>query len=273
MLKCLVVIGAFILFIVNAEPSFSVPSPSYFAEWDAKSIFGMAEGAIGNHIDDHTLTDQDGRQFRIKELLDKPLIISFVYTTCHLACPMITTHLRDVVNTAGEDFGKRFRIITISFDPDDTPEMMKGFGANFTDNFENWKFAAGDKETISMLAKDVGVSYTKSGKDFQHLNVSTIVDTKGKVYKQIYGIDFKPETVLKFIDMAVEQKKLWVRFANITDTIKAFCYTYDARTGMYVPNSAMLLPVILGALVQVSIVVLLIYLFRRGSKKDTHKSV
>jgi len=95
----------------------------------------------------------------------------------------------------------------------------------------------------------------------------TVVDTEGKVYKQIYGIDFKPKTVLESIDMAIEQKKLWVRFINIMDAIKAFCYTYDAKTGRYAPNFAILMPVILGGLAQIFIIALLIYIFRRAVPK------
>ena len=263
----LAIVASFILCIADAGISFSVPSPSYFAEWDVKDTFGRAEGAIGNRIGDYTLTDQDGNGFQLKGLLDKPLVISFIYATCDYACPLITTHLRDAVREAGGDFGEKFRIITISFAPDDTPDRMRSFGSNFIDGFENWKFATGDEETISMLARDVGLSYTKADKGFQHLNFFTVVDTEGKVYKQIYGIDFKPKTVLESIDMAIEQKKLWVRFINIMDAIKAFCYTYDAKTGRYAPNSAMLMPMILGGLAQIFIIALLIYIFRRAVPK------
>jgi len=266
----LAIIGSFILCIADAGISFSVPSPSYFAEWDVKDTFGRAEGAIGNRIGDYTLTDQDGKGFQLKGLLDKPLVISFIYATCDYACPLITAHLRDAVREAGGDFGKKFRIITISFAPDDTPDRMRSFGSNFIDGFENWKFATGDEETISMLARDVGLSYMKADKGFQHLNFFTVVDTEGKVYKQIYGIDFKPKAVLESIDMAIEQKKLWVRFINIMDAIKAFCYTYDAKTGRYVPNLAMLLPVILGAIAQLFIVALLVYIFRRPNQKNSN---
>lgn len=251
-----------IFILLWAGTSFSVPSPSYFAEWDVQGQFKKAEEAVGNRIGDYTLTDQDGKRFQIKGLLDKPVIISLIYTACDYACPMITKHLSDVVKEAGIDLGKRFRILTISFDPEDTPERMRGFGGNFTKDFEGWKFATADRETISGLARDVGLSYTKGDKGFQHLNFFTIVDREGKVYKQVYGIDFKPKSVLKSIDMAIEQKRLWVSLVDILDTIKAFCYTYDAKTGRYMPNLTILVPVMMGAIVQIAIVLLLVYIFR-----------
>src|SRR3989337_3047556 len=266
----LAIIGSFILCIIDAGISFSVPSPSYFAEWDVKDTFGRTEEAIGNRMGYYPLMGRGGRGVQQRGLLNKPLVISFIYATCDYACPLITTHLRDAVKEAGYDFGKKFRIITISFAPDDTSDRMRSFGSNFIDSFENWKFATGDEETISMLARDVGLSYTKVDKVFQHLNFFTVVDTEGKVYKQIYGIDFKPKTVLESIDMAIEQKKLWVRFINIMDAIKAFCYTYDAKTGRNAPHFSLLMPVILGALAQIFIIALLVYIFRRANQKNSN---
>lgn len=255
-----------VLFVfVDVWPSFSVPRPSYFSDWDAKDTFSMAEDAIGNRIGDYTFTDQDGKRFPLKGLLDKPLIISFVYTACPDACPLITVHLRDTVREAGGDFGKKFRVLTISFDPSDTPESMKRFAGGFTDDLKDWKFAVGDRETITRLAGDVGLSYAKEGDRFRHLNFFTIVDKDGKVYKQIYGIDFKPKTVLKYIDMSLNQRDIWVRYVNILDTLKAFCYTYDAKTGRYILNYVILVPLVLGGFGFTATVILLVYIFRAGN--------
>lgn len=262
----------FILFFLERGLSFAVPSPSYFEEWGVKDTFGRAEKAVGNRIGDYTLIDQDGNKFQMRELFDRPLIVSFVYTTCDYACPMITKNLSEATREAGSEFGKRFRIVTISFDPDDTPERMKNFGSNFIKDFASWKFAVADTETVKNLARDVGLSYLKEDKGFQHLNFFSIVDRSGKVYKQVYGIDFSPKAALKYIDMAAWQKRLWVGFINIFDTIKAFCYTYDPKTGRYVPNTTMLVPVFLGTLAQIAIGFLLIYIFR-GAHKVTDKKL
>ncbi|MBI3754518.1 MAG: SCO family protein [Deltaproteobacteria bacterium] len=262
----------FILFFLERGLSFAVPSPSYFEEWDVKDTFGRAEKAVGNRIGDYTLIDQNGNKFQLKELFDKPLLISFIYATCDYACPMITTHLSEVTREAGSEFGKRFRIITISFDSGDTPERMKNFGSSFIKDFASWKFATADSATVKNLGRDVGLSYLKTDKGFQHLNFFSIIDRSGKVYKQVYGIDFSPKAALKAIDMAAGQKRLWVSFVNIFDTIKAFCYTYDPKTGRYVPNMAMLVPVFLGTVAQTAIVFLLVYIFR-GAHKAANKKL
>lgn len=162
---------------------------------------------------------------------------------------------------------KKFRIVTISFDSDDTHEKMKKFAASHATDFNDWKFAVGDRETTVGLARDVGLLYAKVGDKFRHLNFFTIVDTEGKVYKQVYGKDFKPKTVLKYVNMASEKKHLWVRFVNIFDAIKAFCYTYDAKTGRYIPNYVILLPIVLGIFMQAAIVFLMVHIFRTGGSK------
>lgn len=247
------------------------PGHTSFEELYNQNMLIKAEGAVGRKIGDYTLIDQEGRHFNLNSLLDKPLIISMVYATCDYACPTITMHLKQVVEEAGKDFGGKFRLLTVSFDPNDTPEVMKGFGKGFTDDFKNWLFATGDKETIVNLTRDVGLTYVKVGsedqyKKYQHLNLVTIVDTKGKIYKQLYGVDLKPKTVLKYIDMAIEQRQLWVRLLNIFDTIKTLCYTYDAQ-GRYVPNFALLIPIFLGLIIQIILVFFFVYILRSSRQR------
>lgn len=232
-----------------------------------------AEEVVGKKLKDHNLVDQDGRTFNLYSLLDRPLLISMIYTRCDFACPTITLHLKRLITKAGKDFGTKFRILTVSFDPEDTPETLKNFGRGFTGgDFSNWIFATGDKETIKAMAREVGLTYVKvsySGKknyEFQHLNLVTLVDKEGKIYKQIYGVDLQPKRVLRYVDMAIEQKRLWVRFINLMDAIKSLCYTYDSN-GKYVPDFSMLVPIFLGIFIQVAGAIFFIYYFKAGGRK------
>lgn len=248
------------------------PGYTSFEELYNQNMLIKAEEAVGRKIGDYTLIDQEGRYFNLNSLLDKPLIISMVYATCDYACPTITMHLKRVVEEAGKDFGGKFRLLTVSFDPNDTAQVMKDFGKSFAGDFKNWLFATGDKEAIVNLARNVGLTYVKSGIEdlykYQHLNLVTIVDTKGKIYKQLYGVDLKPKAVLKYIDMSIEQRQLWVRLLNIFDTIKSLCYTYDAQ-GRYVPNFAVLIPIFLGLIIQIILVFFFVYILRSSRETKT----
>jgi cytochrome oxidase Cu insertion factor (SCO1/SenC/PrrC family) len=50
--------------------------------------FTPPEELIGKTLGDFTFTDQDGKNFTLGEAFGRPLIISFIYTKCHHACPI-----------------------------------------------------------------------------------------------------------------------------------------------------------------------------------------
>ena len=201
-----------------------------------------ANKAIGEDIGNHTLIDQDGNSFNIKEFIGKPFVISLIYTSCGHICPTITMNLGNAVKEAGKNFGSKFNVITIGFDiENDTPKRMKEYGRNFTDDFKNWRFATADKDTIEKLARGLGFYYKKTQGGFDHLNVVTVIDAKGKIYRHIYGIDFKPKEILGPVYQAAggdsDYKKSPVFEAtSIIERIKLFCYKYDESTGTYKPD-------------------------------------
>ncbi len=253
------------------------PGYTTFESLYTQNMLVRAEEAVGKRIKNHTLVDQDGRPFKLYDLLDTPLLISMIYIRCDFACPTITLHLKRLATKGGKDFGRKFRILTVSFDPEDTPQTLKEFGKGFTGgDFTNWIFATGDRKTIKALAREVGLTYekvvyanSKERYEFQHLNLVTLVDQKGVVYKQIYGVDLRPRAVFKYIDMAREQDRLWVRFLNVIDAMKSLCYTYDAN-GKYVPDFSMLVPIFLGFFIQIVGAVFFIYYFKAGGRRKRH---
>lgn len=227
-----------------------------------ENLLKASYNAVGREIGDYTLIDQEGKPFRIRELLDKPLIISLIYTGCGPVCPTITTHLQDAFRVAGPDFGTKFRALTISFDVEnDRPARMKEYGRNFTDDFAKWRFAAADQKTIDRITKDLGFYYKKLATGFDHINMVTIVDQKGRIYQQVYGFDFKPEDVLDPVYQSMKLIKApQSRSLSLTDKITLFCYKYDETTGRYRLDYGLLITLGVGSLFQVATMGVIIYL-------------
>src|SRR3990170_104849 len=153
-----------------------------------------ANKAIGGDIGNHTLIDQDGNSFNIKEFIGKPFVISLIYTSCGHICPTITMNLGNA-----------------------------------------------DKDTIEKLARGLGFYYKKTQGGFDHLNVVTVIDAKGKIYRHIYGIDFKPKEILGPVYQAARRdsdykKPPALEATSIIERIKLFCYKYDESTGTYKPD-------------------------------------
>ena len=192
--------------------------------------------SIGRQIGDHTLVDQDGREFGLKELAGRPVVISYVYTGCAHVCPAIVARLRGVFESSGGDFGTRFTALTIGFDAEnDTPSAMRAYGKNFTDDFGAWRFAAADEQTIKALTGELGFYYEKRADGgFDHLNLVTVVSGEGKVAGQVFGTNFDREALMEAIRRSYEPgAPALTRPVGIIDRVKLFCYRYDENTGEY----------------------------------------
>ncbi len=207
-----------------------------------QDAFKLANIAIGKKIGDYKLIDQDGKSFSLKKFSGKPIIINFIYTSCGHICPTITMSLGKAIKEAGKDFGTTFNAVTIGFDIDnDTPHRMNEYGRSFTDDFRNWKFVTADKETMRKITDDFGFFYKKIPGGFDHLNAVTIVDSKGSIYKHVYGINLSPGEILDPLYQSIktvegesaEKRYSDLEFYEIFTSIKLLCYDYDESTGTY----------------------------------------
>ncbi|MBI5893100.1 MAG: SCO family protein [Deltaproteobacteria bacterium] len=237
-----------LLFILPITANANVP------EKEAQKHLTSAEDAIGSVVSNYAFTDQDGKAFELKEFFGKPFIVSFIYTSCPSICPTILGNLNNAIKKTGQGFGRDFNILTISFDEtNDTPERLKAYGSRFTDDFTRWRFATADKKTIEILTKEFGFYYKKQGNFFDHMNMVSIVDSKARLFSNIYGIDFKPEDVLSPLTEAIKNpdakpvKKAFKRqwWNPFVDTVKLFCSTYNPVTKTYDFDIARLIGIII----------------------------
>ena len=244
-----------------------LPVPSFASPGEEMKL-RAAEEAIGRVVGDYGLVDQDGAGFRFRDYAGKPLVVSFIYTRCGHICPTITMSLKVAVEEAGAGLGAKFNVLTMGFDAEnDTPEALKAYGRKFTSDFKYWKFATADKETLDRMARDIGFYYERTSAGFDHMNMVTIVSKDGKVYKQVYGINFGSEEVLEPIDFSL----LGIppeTTPGVIDKIKLFCFSYDPITGEYRPDYGMITRLFLIVVAQAALLFFAIYLYKSGREAD-----
>jgi protein SCO1/2 len=204
-----VIVITVLAFAVREGVRAMIPSLGTLGEkkFDWKSSpFAKAEEAVGNTVEDsYTFTDQDGGSFNVADWLDKPLVVSYIYTSCGDVCPSVTLALSRIIKKAPERFGSDYRIVTIGFDNSrDTVENMKKFSQNFISDYSNWKFLVGDKETTARFAKDLGIIYRPAaGGIWEHTVGVTLVAGK-KVFAQIFGPAPTSPDIFKPLNTALE---------------------------------------------------------------------
>ncbi|WP_081065996.1 SCO family protein [Burkholderia diffusa] len=80
-----------------------------------------------------TLVRDDGKTVALKDELDdgRPVVMTFIYTTCTSICPVISQTLSQLQQALGADRDK-IHIVSISIDPEnDTPARLHAYAAKF----------------------------------------------------------------------------------------------------------------------------------------------
>ena len=87
---------------------------------------------LGEYIPlDLAFNDEEGDSITLRQLVNKPTILSFVYFRCPTICPRMLSELSRLLEKIELEPGKDFTLITISFDPTDTPQAAADKKMNF----------------------------------------------------------------------------------------------------------------------------------------------
>ncbi|MBD3224783.1 MAG: SCO family protein, partial [Caldithrix sp.] len=54
---------------------------------------------------------------------EKPVVLVLAYYTCPMLCTLVLNGLTEVAGKADLDFGEDYRIVTVSIDPSETPDL------------------------------------------------------------------------------------------------------------------------------------------------------
>jgi protein SCO1 len=247
----------------NAPHADHAPSPSF----NEKTALEHSQSAIGRHLADRVLRDTAGNSVRLSRYRGKPLVISLIYTSCYHICPTTTRHLAKVVNTARHALGADgFHVITIGFDTaNDTPEAMRVFAKQQGMDVAGWDFLSADAATLDVLAKNLGFLFFTTPKGFDHLIQATVVDAQGKIYRQVYGMNFEtPLLVEPLKELVLGKQPDQTLLTGLWNKVKLFCTTYDASSDSYKFDYSLFIGMAIGIVIIGSIVIFLLREIRRN---------
>ena len=203
---------------------------------DLERALQLSQAAIGRPLGDYLLQDRLHRPVRIADYRGKPLVVSFVYTSCFEVCPTGTQFLARAVRSARAALGDAsFNVLTVGFNqPFDAPDAMAAFARQNGIGDAAWEFAGADNKIIQALATDLGFTYYRTPRGFDHLTQVSIVDAEGAVFTQIYGDTFElPMLVAPLKDLLAGTAVRRGGFDGLWGKVKLFCTVYDPGTGQY----------------------------------------
>ncbi len=184
-----------------------------------------------------TFRDESGESVQLQKYFgEKPVVLTLVYYECPMLCSMILNGLLKSINVLSFDVGKEFDILTVSFDPAETPALAVAKKTSYLSKYarpgaENgWHFLTGDPESIKKLTEAVGFKYTRDPLtgQFVHASGIMVLTPTGKLSKYFYGVEYSSRD-LKLGLMEAATNKI----GSPVDQLLLYCYHYDPATGKY----------------------------------------
>lgn len=216
---------------------------------------------------DLAFTDDLGRQVHLADYFGKrPLILNLVYYNCPMLCGEVLSGLEHSLRMMKFDVGKEFDVITVSFDPNETPEMAAQKKSEFLKRYnraggeQGWHFLVGKQDAINTLTQVAGFDYQYDGKtkQFAHATAIMILTPQGKIAQYYYGVEYPPKDLRLGLVEAGAGK-----IGNVVDQMLLYCYHYDPEQGKY---SATILRVLrlAGIATMLFLGTIIVVLIRRG---------
>jgi protein SCO1/2 len=186
---------------------------------------------------DTTFRDEAGATVRLGDYFGrKPVVMVFAYYDCPMLCTQVINGLSSALGVMSLNPGKDFEIVTVSFNPRDTPATAAAKKAVYLDRYkrpgaaEGWHFLTGDQPQIDRLTKAAGFRYAWDAETQQYAHPSGVIvlTPDGRLSKYLFGVEYGPRD-LRFGIVEASAGKV----GTVADALLLYCYHYDPMTGRY----------------------------------------
>ena len=195
-----------------------------------EQLRGQVDGSL-------SLVDHTGQTVTLGSFLDgeTPVLLTLNYYSCATLCSIQLNGLLEGLKELDWTAGENFRIVTLSIDPREGPELAKAKRDSYLAALGrgpdvDWTFLTADEATIQAVADAVGFSfaYDPATDQYAHPAVVTFLSGEGVVSRYLYGIQY-PARDLKFALMETSEG----RVGSPVDKLILSCFRYDSTAGKY----------------------------------------
>jgi protein SCO1/2 len=166
-----------------------------------------------------------------------PVLLSLYYTNCPMLCSLLLTGLAKGVRGMDLIPGKDFQMLSISFDPRETPQSAAAVKARYQGMLkpdtpaDGWEFLISPDDQTRTLAQALGFSYfyIAERNEYAHPAVVFILTDGGVISRYLYGIEFNPRD-LRLSLVEASQGKI----GTTMDRVLLYCFHYDPEAKGYV---------------------------------------
>jgi len=186
---------------------------------------------------DVSFRDETGRSVQLGDYFGaRPVVMVFAYYDCPMLCTQVINGLSSALAVLSLEPHVDFEIVTVSFNPKDTPATASAKKAMYLERYKRagaaagWHFLSGDQPSIDRLTKAAGFRYVWDSptKQFAHPTGVIVLTPDGRLARYLFGIEYGPRD-LRFALVEASAG----RVGNAVDSLLLYCYHYDPMTGRY----------------------------------------
>ena len=231
----IILLAAFLAPAVFAQMNNGVMSPPANTRPPRLENVGIEQHLNAQVPPDLIFRDESGSVVKLGDYFGrKPLILNLVYYNCTMLCGEALAGLSSAMRLVKFDVGDEFDVITVSFDPRETPEMAAAKKKDYVGRYgranaaAGWHFLTGQADSINALTKAVGFQYQYDAKtnQYAHATAIMVLTPRGRISRYFYGVDFPPKDLRMGLVEASQGK-----IGNAVDAVLLYCYHYDPATG------------------------------------------
>lgn len=129
------------------------------------------------------LTDQSHHSFPLATRRGQVQLVSMLYTSCPMVCPMIVDTLKMTRNAVTADTAGEPQILAVSFDPArDDVATLRAFAAKRNLNLKHWTLARADSGDVRTMAALLKLQYRQlPDGEFNHSSELIALDRDGRI--------------------------------------------------------------------------------------------
>jgi protein SCO1/2 len=138
-----------------------------------------------------TLIDHRGRFISLETFEGRPVVMTFVYASCHASCPILIERLK-ALEARNADAPVAF--VAVSLDPErDTPPALAATAERWGLG-DRWHLLTGEAQTVRELVRAHRVQWAPlPGGEIAHENVVTLIDRRGRLAFTYRGLAYSEE--------------------------------------------------------------------------------
>jgi protein SCO1 len=186
---------------------------------------------------DTSFVDENGQPVKLgKYFHGKPVILVMAYYRCPMLCTLVLNGLVQGMLDMSFDVGKEFEVVTVSFDPRETPDLAAAKKETYVSRYgrpgaaEGWHFLTGKEDSIRRLAQAVGFRYVYDAATDQYAHAAgiMILTPTGKISRYFFDLQYPGRDLrLGLVEASGN------RIGSPIDQALLFCFHYDPSVGKY----------------------------------------